>query len=128
LEGQEGKKRLGDLVLNDFVTYIATSSFSLRLLHLARARLAEQPDSDEDQEARHGSPDASNPWIRAADDKTSRPLVVRKMSHSHRPLLVDIAQKWTLVVDDEVEDAVLIWQCESCAEDGAVGSSRGWLK
>ncbi len=50
-----------------------------------------------------------------------------KMPHCHLSLFLDIGEEWTLVVDLKREDAVLVWECEGCAEDGAVecGADRG---
>ena len=100
----------------------------MRLLGLALIRLAVEPDGDEQQPASSRNADASDPWIGATDDETARPLVVSEMANSNSTLLKDVAEEGTLVVDEEVEDAVLIRQGESGGEDGAVGSARGGLQ
>ena len=95
------------------------------LLRLALIWLAEQPNSDKYQETRGSHSDTSDPWVCASDDKTSRPLIVGKMSDSNCALLKDIGQERSLVIDQEVEDSMLIWQLEARAEDGAVRGPRG---
>jgi hypothetical protein len=47
------------------------------------------------------------------------------MSNCNGVFLLDVREKWSLVVDLEIEDAVLIWELEACCIDcrGLSGSS-----
>ena len=100
----------------------------LRLLGLGLIRLAVEPDSDEDQPASGRDTDTSNPGVCTADDETAWPLIVSKVADSDGALLVDVAEERTLVVDDEVEDAMLIGYGKAGLEDGAVGSRLDWVQ
>jgi hypothetical protein len=97
----------------------------LRLLGPVLSRGAVKPNSDKDQPSGNGNTDTSDPGVSAADDETPGPLVVGKVTDSNSPLLEDGGQEGALVVDEEVEDAVLVRQGEGSTEDGAVGSLRG---
>lgn len=51
---------------------------------------------------------------------------MRHVAHRHRVLLLDVGQEGALVVDLEVEDAVLVGQLEAGGEGGGVrGGARG---
>ena len=43
---------------------------------------------------------------------------MRKVSNSNSVLLLNVGEEWSLVVDLEIEDAVLIWKLEACSVDG----------
>lgn len=43
-----------------------------------------------------------------------------EMTNRHFPLHVDVGQEWSLVIDAEREYAMLVWQAECSAEDGAI--------
>lgn len=43
---------------------------------------------------------------------------MRHVSHTDRVLLIEVSQEGTLVIDFEVEDAVLVGQSKSGAVDG----------
>jgi hypothetical protein len=87
------------------------NSFRLLQHHLVR-RPAEHPHRHEEQPARDGGADAGDPRVRAADDVAARPLVVGHVAHRHRVLLLHVGEEGPLVVDLEVEDAVLVRQPE----------------
>lgn len=40
---------------------------------------------------------------------------MRKVANGNSVLLFHIGEKWSLVVDLEVEDAVLVWELEACS-------------
>ena len=105
-----------------------TGAQLLRLLGLGLVRLAIEPDSDEDQPTSGCNANTSNPGVGTADDETARPLVVSKVANSDSALLVDVAEEWTLVVDDEIEDTMLIGHGEGGLEDGAVGIRLDWVQ
>lgn len=90
--------------------------------------LAPEPKSDKHQPASNRHSNTRDPRISSANDETPWPFVVSKMTDGDCPLLVHIREEWPLVVDEEVEDAVLIWQLESGGEDRAVGGVSGRLK
>lgn len=87
-------------------------------------RFTPQPDRDERNPGSGRSPDAQNPYPRAADGPTPRPLVVRKVSDTDFPLLIDVCEERTLVVDAEIEDTVLVGELEGGGVDGAVRGLR----
>lgn len=95
------------------------------LLRLLRATLLRgrgvQPQRNKRQPARNRNPDARNPGPGAADAPRARPLVVGEVAHRHLALLVEGGEEGALVVDAEVEDAVLVGQAEVGGEDGRVG-------
>lgn len=89
-------------------------------------RLAVHPEGAEAQEASHRGGDARDPRPGARDDEAARPLVVGHVSHTDGALLLDVGQEWSLVVDHEVEDAVLVRQHKTGSEHGGrLGDERG---
>lgn len=108
--------------------YMIFATPLLRLLRRLLRGLAVQPQSYEDNPARHGGSDTCDPRPGSRDDKTPWPLIVRKMPDRHRPLFEDVAQEGALVVDQEIEDAVLIRQAERSGEDSAVFCGRLLVK
>jgi hypothetical protein len=86
-----------------------------------------QPNPHKHQPPDHRPPNTCNPHPPAADRPTAGPLVVREVPDGHGPLLVDVSEEWTFVVDAEGEDAVLIRQDEGDGEDGGVGGVGGGL-
>ena len=91
-------------------------------------RLTPEPNSHKRHPAHHCNPNSGDPYPSATDHPTSRPFVMGEMSNSHLFLHINICQKGTFVVDAEGEDAVLVGEGESCAEDGAIGGGRYWLE
>lgn len=83
-------------------------------------RLAVHPDSAESEESSNGGADATDPRPSTGDDETSGPLVVGDVTDADGALLVDGGEEGPLVVDEEVEDAVLVGQREGSAVDGGV--------
>jgi len=51
---------------------------------------------------------------------------MRKVSYSNRILLVDIGEEWSLVVDLEVEDTMLIWKFERSGVGSCCGARFSW--
>lgn len=92
----------------------------LRLLSRSRIldRLAVHPQRSESHESRHCSTDAGNPGPGTGDDVASRPLVVGNVADADGGLLLNVGEEGALVVDLEVEDAVLVGEGEGCVEDG----------
>lgn len=87
---------------------------SLRLLDILppRHRLAEHPHGHKRQPRRDGSADTRDPGPRAADDVAPGPLIVGHVADRDGVLLADVGEERPLVVDQEVEDAVLVRQLE----------------
>lgn len=111
-------------ISNSNIVHIApNSTFFFRLLRLLGRsrildRLAIHPQCSESHESRHCSADSSNPGPRAGDDVASGPLVVGNVSDADSGLLLNVGEEGALVVDLEVEDAVLVGEGEGCVEDG----------
>lgn len=84
-----------------------------------------QPEPQENQPPHHRRPHARDPDICAADRETPRVFIMCHVSHGHRPLLVDVGEEGSLVVDAEVEDAVLVWKGERGGVESRVGSGEG---
>ena len=53
---------------------------------------------------------------------------MRKVTNGDGVLLFDVGEEWSLVVDLEVEDAVLIWKLEACSVDGGGFGGAGDLQ
>ena len=86
----------------------------LRLLRRRRLpnRRREHPDSGKGQPAGDGHADAGDPRPGARDGVRAWPLVVGHVADRHRLLVLEVRQEGPLVVDLEVEDAVLVGQGE----------------
>jgi len=87
-------------------------------------RFTPQPQRDKSKPSRDRDPYTRYPDASPTDPPASRPLVMSEMSDCNRRLLVHVGQEWSLVVDAEREDSVLVWQSERGAEDGAVRGLR----
>lgn len=101
-----------------------------RLFHLLPSvllanRLAVHPYRAESNKARHRRANARDPRPGARDDKAARPLIVRKVADADCVLLFDIGEERALVVDLEVEDAMLVGEGEGDAIHGSIGSGAG---
>lgn len=59
-----------------------------------------------------------NPGPGSTNNPTSWPLVVCEVTYGDGVLLFDVGEEWTLVVDFEVEDSVLIWEADLSAVGG----------
>jgi len=92
--------------------------FLPRSRQLQRHWFAPQPKRNERHPSSNRSTDTCNPRPSSADDPTPWPLIVRKMTDGDGVLLLDVGEERSLVVDLEVEDAVLIWKLEACSVDG----------
>ena len=51
-----------------------------------------------------------------------------EMSNRYFPLYIHIGKEWSLVIDAEGEDAMLVWKLECTAEDSTVGCLRNGYK
>ena len=93
---------------------------SLRLFNLRRlfcCGLAPEPHAYEPGPARHCYKDPQNPHIRPANRIAAGVFIVRKMAYRDGALLIDVGEERPLVVQTEVEDAVLVWELECRCED-----------
>jgi len=113
-------------MLSSFHRLIYTTFNDFRLLHflplpLLLHRRTIQPHRHKRRPPRHCPPNAHDPHPRPTDRPTPRPLIVRKVAYRDRVLLVHVRHEGPLVVDAEVEDAVLVRDAEGCREEGAVG-------
>lgn len=101
----------------------------LSLLKLVSHRGRVEPDNDKSQKSSNHRPKTGNPYPTASDSPTARVLVVRKVAVGDLMLLLDGGEEWTLVVDAEGEDTVLIRGHELSGEHsagiGAVGGLEG---
>lgn len=100
----------------------------LRLLHALLGRYAVKPKSNECQPPSDGDPDATNPNPSTANLPTPRPLVVSKVPDCNLPLLIDVCDERSAVVDTEIEDTVLVRGLEVNAEEGGVRGFGNWRK
>ena len=93
----------------------------LRLLHTPSALQWRtiHPQRTESHKASHRHSNTRDPGPRARDYEAARPLVVGHVAHADGVLLLDVRQEGALVVDLEVEDAVLVRQRESGGEDSS---------
>lgn len=78
-------------------------------------RRTEQPDQDKEKPATDGGDDACHPGPRRRDEVRPSPLVVGHVADGDGELLFNVSEEGALVVDHEVEDAVLVWRGEVSA-------------
>lgn len=88
-------------------------------------RFTPQPQRDEGQPASDSGGDAGDPRPGAADSPAAGPLVVGEVADGDGVLLLDVREEGPLVVDFEVEDAVLVGELEGRGVDGGVGRRGG---
>lgn len=88
-------------------------------------RLAVHPYRAEPNKARYRRTNARDPRPGARDDKATRPLIVGKVADANRVLLFDSGEERALVVDLEVEDAMLVGEGEGDAIHGSIVSGAG---
>ena len=86
--------------------------------------LAPQPDTYKSHPPGNRNPHTSNPDPTCTDLPAARPFVVSKMSDRYFPLYVHVGKEWSLIVDAERKDTMLIWKLEGAAEYSAVGCLR----
>lgn len=97
--------------------YLPPFPFSSSLLVFV-GRSAEQPDKHKEEPAAHDGANARDPRPGPRNRVAANKLIVREMPDGNGALLVDVSEERALVVDTEVEDAVLIGKDEACAVDG----------
>lgn len=102
-----------------------------RLLHflpftLLIGRFTPQPNPHKGHPRYDCNPNASNPHPTGTDLPTAWILVMCKMSYCHFSLDIHIGEEWSLVVDAEGENAMLVWQSEGRAKDRAICSLGHW--
>ena len=108
-------------------SYLFPHSLDLlaRSRQLEGYRFTPQPQRDKRHPSSDRNANTRNPWPSAANDPTPRPFVMRKVSDRDSVLLFDIGEEWSLVIDLEVENSVLIREPEtSCVDRGAWGRGQ----
>ena len=127
---EKGKKRDDMSTFAKDMIQIYAHTDLLRFLPLGPfiRRFTIQPNSHKSQPSQHRNPDTGNPSPAGADLPAARILIMSEMPDCHFALDVDVGEEWSLVVDAEGENAVLIGGAEGGAEDGAVGGVGDWLK
>lgn len=112
---------LGLLVVVPILIGLLPNNSGLRFLGV-------QPEKAEGKPPHHRGANAADPGPGARDDITPVPLVVRVVTDTNRMLLVDVGEEGSLVVDAEVEDAVLVGDLEGRAVDSGVGGRAEGLE
>jgi hypothetical protein len=97
----------------------------LLCLEFRQRRRRIQPHKYKGQETGNNRPKSANPNPTTRDPPASWPLVMRVVSNSDFMFLFYVAEERSLVVDAEGENAMLVWDGEGGAVDGAVFGHRG---
>lgn len=107
-----------------FVLFALLGLFALS----RRGRLAIQPKSAEGEPPGDSGSNTGDPGPGTADVEAACPLVVGKVAHGNRVLLLDVGVEGPLVVNLEVKDAVLVRQLEGGRVGGAVLGGDGGVQ
>lgn len=90
------------------MTFLQLSLLYLFTSGLFLDRPAVQPNCTKRNPPNDRDCNPCNPRMRRRNDIAARPLVVRKVSHSDSSLLKHIRHERSLVIDQEIKNAVLI--------------------
>ena len=109
---------------------ISTEPILLHFLTLAFlvSRLTPQPYTHKSHPPGNRDPYTSNPYPTSTDLPAPWPFVMSKMSNRYFPLYVHIGKEWSLVIDSERKDAMLVWKLERSTEYGTVWGLRNGCK
>ena len=102
----------------------------LPLLHLPRLfhGLTPQPQPYKREPPSNRNPNPGDPHPRTTNLPTPWPFVMGKVPDRHGPLFIHIGIEGSLVIDAEVEDAMLIWQFERGGVDCAICCLGSWCE
>lgn len=121
------------LYLHFLLLFMLHASHAPNLLYLLstsrqlqRHRLTPQPKRNKSDPPRDGNSNPRNPRPSAANNPTPWPLIMSKVSHSNSILLFNVREEWSLVIDHEIEDTVLVGEFEAGGVDGGVLSGGFW--
>ena len=93
-------------------------------LALLVGRLAPQPDTHKSHPTGNCNPYTCNPDPTSTDLPATWPFVVSEMSDRYFPLYVHVGEEWSLVIDAERKDAMLVWKLEGTAKNSAIRCLR----
>ena len=98
----------------------------MHLLSLALlvGRLAPQPNAYKSHPPGDRDPHTSNPDPTGTDLPAPWPFVVSEMPDRYFSLYIHVGEEWSLIVDAERKDAMLVRKLEGTAEDSTVGGIR----